>query len=96
VSILHGIDIAIAVCYFVILGLIAANSYLFIYKMKEYRRFHSVLFYALSFTLVIFRLVDLFALYKIYGIYGGPPPYSKKLETPILFANVSFFSAVCA
>ena len=71
-KVLKAVALFNSACFLIMMGIILSNSYLFIYKMREYRRFHSCIFYLLSFGLVVCRLVDFIELYRLYGIYSRP------------------------
>jgi hypothetical protein len=42
------------------------NLYLFVYKNKEYKNIHTILFYVLSAVVLIARLVDINSLIKLF------------------------------
>ena len=54
-AILDAEVITIFIVYTGLLALIGINSWLFMWKLKEYKNIHSVAFYALSFMVCVCR-----------------------------------------
>jgi hypothetical protein len=67
------------------------NCYSFVYKMREYKNVHSVLFYTLSFICIVARIIDMSCLLSILSSKNSGELDSRFV---LLTGNITYFISV--